>query len=346
MILNTYAILLGFLALLQLLVSGLVLVTGGLACRGCMKPLAAEERTALEHRSYLLLLLTMLVLGVNLASWPLLYLLLQSYVPEWSGVMCIYGVMQVGKGSMGPSRYLPGLLAFLQAVKPALVFLGGAWFTLYLLNRRTRTAPLMRRILLLLVPLAILAAADAAAELAYIGIPKKEEFPTSGCCTMSYEQPATSPLAQPATFGRGDEQWLSTAYFAVNIALLLALLASSRLTGTRQLTVAMAALLCLGLIAAWIAKSFLVDVAAPALLHLPYHHCPYDLLPQAPEAVLAIVYFVGGCFFLGWAAVVCWLGRGPETEPFLSETVRTLLRASFWSILLSVVLLSLELALA
>src|SRR5262249_5257433 len=147
------------------------------------------------------------------------------------------------------------------------------------------------------------------------------------------------------TFGSIDERWLSTAYFAVNIALLFALIAARKVTAARQLTVALAPLLTLASFAAWIAKSFLVDVAAPALLHLPYHHCPYDLLPQVPEVVLAIVYFVAGSFFLGWAAVVCWLGRAPETEPFLAETIRTLLGASFWSFLLSLLLMSLEMAL-
>src|SRR3712207_8430081 len=41
---------------------------------------------------------------------------------------------------------------------------------------------------------------------------------------------------------------------------------------------------------------FLVEEAAPALLGLPYHHCPYDLIPQAPEAVVAVGLFLAGCF--------------------------------------------------
>ena len=56
--------------------------------------------------------------GLGLASWPLLYLLLQSYVPEWPDVMCIYGVTRVGAGSVGASRFLPGLVTALQVLKP------------------------------------------------------------------------------------------------------------------------------------------------------------------------------------------------------------------------------------
>src|SRR5256885_11838408 len=142
MILNAYAILNVFLALVRLL-SGLRVI--GLVIRAWLmgrKPLAPESRKELEDRGSLLFLMAFLLLGLDLVSWPLLYLLLQSYVTEWPGVMCIYGVTQIGTGSTGVSRFLPGLLKFLQLTKPALVFCSGAWFTLYLINRRTQTAPL------------------------------------------------------------------------------------------------------------------------------------------------------------------------------------------------------------
>src|SRR3954447_3858665 len=127
-----------------------------------------------------------LLLAVNVLSWPVLYLLLQSYVPEWPGVMCIYGVTRVGAGSLGPSRFLPALVTTLQAMKPALIFLSGAWFVLHLVNRRTRTAPLTGRVLLLVVLLGLVAAGDAGVELAYLAIPKKEVFLSAGCCTEAF----------------------------------------------------------------------------------------------------------------------------------------------------------------
>lgn len=345
MILNTYAILIGFLALLQIVASGVTLLVGAVAWRVSRRALAADEHTALEQRYYLAFLLTLLLVGINLVSWALFYLLLQSYVPEWSGVMCIYGVTQVGKGSMGPSRHLPALLQFLQVAKPALVFISGAWLTLFVINRRTATAPLQQRLFVLLIPLAALAAADAAAELAYIGIPKREEFPEAGCCTAVYEQPATPPLLGHGLWGDNEEIPLGSAYFAVNAALVLTLLGCARLMKVIPRNWVMAAMLLLGMSAAVISGLFLVDVAAPTLLKLPFHHCPYDLLPRVPEAVLAIVYFVAGSFFLGWAAVARWLARTPETEPLLPGTIRRLLDVSMWSYLLSLVMMTLELIL-
>ena len=96
MILNAYAVLNAFLALLRLLFGVLVVGIGTKAWLQGRKSITPERRKALEDRGSLLFLMAFLLLGLNLVSWPLLYLLLQSYVPEWPGVMCIYGVTQIG----------------------------------------------------------------------------------------------------------------------------------------------------------------------------------------------------------------------------------------------------------
>jgi hypothetical protein len=346
MILNSYAVLVAFVGLLRLLVGLLVLGLGAAAWRAGARAVTPEGRSELEDRGYLVFLLTLLLLGLNLASWPLLYLLLQSYVPEWPGVMCIYGVTQVGAGSLGPSRFLPDLLRLLQLTKPALVFAGGAWFVLYWLNRRTATAPLRNRLFAVLLPLGLLAVADAAAELTYIAIPKKEEFVTGGCCTCAFDEAVASRFLPAEILGDTGRPRLYAAYYGGNVALLLALLAA-----TRRPKAApgpwLLGLFALGGLAVLAASGlFLYDVAAPTLLHLPYHHCPYDLIPQAPEAVAAVAVFLGGTFCLGWAGVARWFGRRPETEPFLPGAVHGLLRLSLWAYAVSLLMLSLELALA
>jgi hypothetical protein len=144
------------------------------------------------------------LLGLNVVSWPILYLLLQSYVAEWPDVMCIYGVTRIGAGSIGVSRFLPPLVDAPQATKPALVFLSGAWFVLYLLNRRARTVPLTGRVLLVLLAAGLLAAADAAAEVAYLTIPKKEEFLSAGCCTEVFDGPSRASRFLPGILVGGD----------------------------------------------------------------------------------------------------------------------------------------------
>jgi hypothetical protein len=344
MILNSYAVLLAFVGVLRLALGLLVLGLGVAAWRGRARSATAEGRDALEDRSYLVFLLALLLVGLNLVSWPLLYLLLQSYVPEWPGVMCIYGVTQIGTDSLGPARHLPGLLRLLQVAKPALVFLGGAWFVLYLLNRRTATGPLLNRLFVALLPLGALAAAEASAELAYVTIPKKEELPPGGCCVEMAAD--TTRFLPPALTDDAARPWLSAAFYGTNLALILGLFVATLRPGTAPGPRALALLLLGGLAALATGALFLVEVGAPTLLHLPEHHCAYDLVGQAPEAVAAVTLYVAGCFFLGWAGVANWFGRCRETEPFLAETVRGLLRLSLTGYAAGLAMLFVELALA
>jgi len=165
MILNAFAILAGFLAVLRL---GLAVVLAVLALPVCLagRSRAAQpaRRTWLENRGYLLVLAAGSLAAISVLAWPLLYLVLESYIPHWPGVMCIYGVTQVGAGTQGASRHLPHLLVALEALKPALVLVSGGWLVLHLLNGRTATAPLSRRVAALVLVAAGLAVADAACE--------------------------------------------------------------------------------------------------------------------------------------------------------------------------------------
>jgi hypothetical protein len=342
MILNAYAVLDSFVIALRLVVAVLVV---GLALRSwrCWRR-GAGEAHVLEDRNYLLLLLAFLLLFLNLASWPILYLLLDSYVPEWPGVMCIYGVTQVGSGSAGLSRCLPGLLRTVEILKPVLVFSSGAWVMLYLANRGTVHAPLWGRILLVSMGLGTLAAIEAATEAAYLAIPKHEEFLAAGCCTAAA---GDDSRFLPSAFLNDDARsWLSAAYFTVNAGMILTLFyAVARQPHRPRLS--RLSILLLGAAAASVASAvFLIDVAAPTWLHLPHHHCAYDLIPRVPEAVLGIASFVLGTFAIGWACVAGWLGDCRETQPALAAQVRAMLVIALFAYLGSLVLVIVEFALA
>jgi hypothetical protein len=345
MILNAYAVLDIFVSLLRLLLSFAVIGLGVAAVLQTRAPLTADDRPTAENRTYLLFLIAGLLLGLSVLSWPLLYLLLQSYVPEWGGqVMCIYGVTQVGKGSLGPSRFLPDLLQGLQVSKLALVFASGAWFVLYWINRQTQTGPLLRRVLIALILFGLLGAADAAAETAYLLIPKKEETLANGCCTAAFDAAGgKSRLFSP---GVQTRPLVYRSYYGINAALLLALGASLWLPRLRMEPSWLAVLLLTAALALPINGVFLIDQAAPTLLHLPYHHCPYDLVPRAPEAVVAVALFLVGTFAVGWACVARGLGSCLEARSFLTQTVGTILRLGLLSYLGSLIMFSLEIALA
>jgi hypothetical protein len=305
-----------------------------------------EEAGLLEERLYLLFMIGIVLLGLSVVSWPLLYLLLHSYVPEWPGVMCVYGVTRIGEGSLGASRFLPGLLRLLQIGKPVLVFLGGAWFVMYLLNRRTATAPLQGRLILTLQLLGLFAVGDAIAEASYLLIPKREEFLSVGCCVEAFDSADRSTRLLPrALFGEYHRPWLIAAYYAINMGMAAVLaLCSGVSTTLRRVWLGMLLIGAgLSLVVNW---GFLVEVAAPALLHLPEHYCPYDLLDVAPESVLSAALFLLGCFSVGWAVWANALARVPETAADVELFVRKLLFLGALGFLGSVIMMSLELYLA
>ncbi len=338
MILNTYAVLVVFIASLRLGISILVVGLGLRALWTGRPDLRPDSHEVAGNRFYLLFLLSLVLLGLNVASWPLLYLLLQSYVMEFPGVMCIYGVTQIGEGSLGPARHLPTLVTLLQIMKPALMFLGGAWFALYLLNRRTALGPLRPRLLALMLPLGMLAAADATAELAYVTLPKKEEMPSAGCCTAVRAENRFLPQGFTSEASRNE---VTAAFYGGSAILMLGIAFQSRRTNPAA-RVPLVLLFAAASFVTAIASVFLIDVAAPRLLRLPFHHCAYDLLSRAPESVVSIALFLAGGFCVGWALFVRLLGASAETRPLLSAQARGLLRAGLWCYFVSICMMSME----
>ena len=101
MIVNAFSVLDAFLVLLRLLVGA---VAAGPGCRRAVAWWRSTARTAqeVEDRYYLLFSLATLLWCLSVLSWPVFYLMLQSYVDVWPGVMCVYGVTRIGTGSVGP----------------------------------------------------------------------------------------------------------------------------------------------------------------------------------------------------------------------------------------------------
>src|SRR5438105_394814 len=101
MILNAYAVLDGFLGVLRLCLALLTVLLAFAAWRASHRRRGEESPPLGEERGTLLYLTAFVLVALSIVSWPVLYLLLQSYVAEWPGAMCIYGVTQIGAGSVG-----------------------------------------------------------------------------------------------------------------------------------------------------------------------------------------------------------------------------------------------------
>jgi hypothetical protein len=345
-ILNAYAVLAGFTSLLRL---GLGVLLVALALTAWLRGRAASatsEPSRREDRFYLVFLIAAVLLVVNVASWPLFYLLLDSYIPEWPGVMCIYGVTQVGAHSAGPSRFLPDLVALLQVMKPCLVFLSGGWVVLHLINRRTATAPLTGRVIVVLGLVGTFAAMDATAEAAYLVIPKKDDSLAEGCCTPAYDADVDSPRFVSTALLERSRPWLAGTFYSLNGGLVLALLLATARPRLQPRRGGLLLLLLGGLVSVPVGLVFLTEIAAPTLLHSPYHHCPYDLLPKAPETMAGVGLYGLGLFSIGWACVASWVGRHPETYLPRREEIGKLLFLALFGYLGALLMISVELLMA
>ncbi len=300
MILNAYALLTLFVALVELALAGAVAV---LAVRSLLRrradPHGVDERLPLlGHLASVLLLVATL-------GWPLLYLLLDSYVPSWRGVVCIQGVTRIGEGSVGASRHLPALVAILEVTKPALLLAVGGWAVVRGATRAATAAPRLGRELVALLACAALALVDAMAAGAYVLIPKREQFLEGACCAV--------PTTRGARLVGGELTTLTTSAYdaraltiAWGAAILAVLLASTRALRRPRWTWA-----ALGAAALSVAVGlpFVREVAAPAFLRLPGHRCTYCLLSSSVAGVTYLALSAAGTLCLAWAAVARLAGR-------------------------------------
>ena len=314
MIVNVFSITMLFIAVLS---AGLGIFCGIASFLLFLKwgrSLSTEERTAAEDRAYLVLLVACVVLGIRVLSWPMFYAALHSFVPEVPGAMCIYGVTQVW----------PGFTRFMQIIKPTVFFLIGAWLLVYLLDRATQTYPLMRRKFLLLTLVSLVLLVDAGADLRYFtGMKPAPVF----CCTTVYDLPDRPTDQIPrGVLGAEYERFMVPAFYGGNL-LLIAL--TVLVLGTRALNVPgakrkllLGGIFVLDLLNLPVFLWMLFERISPALMGLPYHHCPYCLMETVLDAPLILTLFIVGSFGLGWAFFLDVLGSTGETREILPRYLR------------------------
>ena len=86
-----------------------------------------EDKSKFERKGYLVFLLACVTLSVRMIVWPWFYFMLQSFVSEVPGAMCMFGVTQI----------LPSTVTFLQIIKPISFFIMGGWLLCYYVDKST-----------------------------------------------------------------------------------------------------------------------------------------------------------------------------------------------------------------
>lgn len=315
MIINAFAVIALFVALLTVLLSVLLAVSSVRIYMSWGDVRLMEERIAIENRSYLLLNIAVAVLFVRLLSWPFFYVTLQSFVPDVPGAMCIFGVTQVK----------PYLSSIVQIFKPSVSFAIGGWMLLNHLDRTTETAPLFKRKFLFLFIVSILIFADSGLDLFYL-----TGFRVSNpvaCCTTLFDLPERMTASVSVSIlGEGYERYLLPLYYLSGLSfIVLHLISYHRISlkgsSTLRFTVTGAVI---ALTNAVITIFTMFEVIAPRVMHLPYHHCIYCMWQYVPTSILVTALFIIGTFSPGWALILDIAGRHDETATTLERYLKGL----------------------
>jgi hypothetical protein len=330
MILNALSITILFMSILSIL----LMIWGGISSfflyKKWGKPFTPEEKTLLEDRSYLVLLILIIVLMMRLINWPLFYATLQSFITDVEGAMCIFGVTQVKSG----------LTRFLEFLKPVNFFLIGGWLTLHVLDRATKTSPLMRKKLLLLSVIGLFVLADSIGDiLLMIGIVPESLV---SCCTTVIDILDRPTRTTPESiFGPEYAQSLQVLFFITHLALLGFIGVSLKFKIFRRPILGL--LFLFSLLNAILFLLSQIEVFAPAMMHLPFHHCLYCLWQYVPDSILLFVFFSLGTFSVGWGFTTELFGRHEETGELLSVFLRKIYSFAFFFLSASLIMLVIHL---
>jgi hypothetical protein len=330
MIINTFTIISLFVAAISLVLGIFQAGVSVYLYRSWKTVKTGEQKTKLEDLAYLVLLMASVVLMVRLLSWPLFYATLNSYVPDVQGAMCIAGVTQIN----------PSLAKALQVIKPLVFFAIGGWLLLNMLDRTTKTGPLMERKFLLLSLVSLLVIGDSYGEMAYLMGFKATS--SVACCTTIFDVPSRSSAMIPKSiFGEGYGSLMVPIYYISNSIVIsfIGLLLWTNRVGTAALSIGS----LLALLNVPVAGLTALEKIAPTLMELPYHHCLYCFPKNVPDGAVIIALFVIGTFSAGWAFVLKVMGRSPETETVLQRYAKNLLWLAFVGLLSSMAMVSVHL---
>jgi len=317
MILNTFSLISLFVGFISLFLMAAAVLSALHFYRQMRSVEGADNKFRAKDRIHLSFLLLATAFLIRLASWPLFYILLQSYIPLVPGAMCIYGA----------TRVMPAFTAFLQILKPLAFFLIGGWLILYRLDLSLNTHPLTQKIIRFLAVASAAAIIDGAAELLFILIFSPPGV-TVTCCTAVADIRVPSSILRPAAFFAAPHlPVLIASYHGFNIGLIaligLLLLRKSFRAIPRSL---------LALVAFVASISSVVTYAAyrehlgPKLMNLPDHHCLYCLLQYRPISAVILGLFILGVFSAIWPLLLNQLAKSDEAAERLSSLTRNLLK--------------------
>ena len=285
--------------------AGLGLITVGLCARQLyaslnQKQISGETLAATENRLYLLFWLGAVFLLLRFLAWPLFYLTLHSLIPEINGAMCIFGARNLQ----------PELSRLLELCKPLLFYAGLVWLLIFRLERfgnKAGAESAARNSSLILLFLCTLIGLTDSIGSVVLWLRSNAELAVS-CCTTVTDIPSRFTVWIPESlFGSQYGSLLWILYFACNGLLIpAALFIRNRVTKGRTSGASFFCLLLLVLLNCVIGTFAFIEVIAPQLMGLPFHHCLYCMVQNVMDAPLFVALFILGNRMLG-AIYPVWL---------------------------------------
>lgn len=310
MIVNIYTLIMLFVAFVSLFLGGFLLYATikSLLSFKAIVPLEAKSR--FEQKGYLIFLTACVAIAIRMLAWPWFYFMLQSFVPEIPGAMCMFGVTQI----------LPSTVTFLQIVKPIAFFIMGGWLLCYYVDTSTPTAPLARKNLYFLLVVCGVLLIDSIADISYVL--RMKPLMSVSCCATFFDVPLRpSAMIPQAIFGSQFQHILYILYYATNIALIALLFTTllkkwqSLLSLPENSILYSQAAIAIVNIPVVIISFF--EIIAPKLMQLPYHHCIYCFMGNGtvPDSPIILGLFIIGTFAVGWMGILRFFCKNGEAQP-------------------------------
>jgi len=339
MIVNIYTLIMLFVAIFSLSLGGFLFLLTIRTLLIFKTTVPLEAKTKFEQKGYLVFLLACVILSIRMIVWPWFYFMLQSFVSEVPGAMCMFGVTQI----------MPSTVTFLQIIKPIAFFIMGGWLLCYYVDKSTPTAPLARKNLFFLLIVCGVLLTDSITD-AYYVIRMKPLMAVS-CCATFFDVPLRpSAMIPQAIFGRIFQKSLFIIFYLSNIILIILLFMSSskrdvlRLKYRRILLYSQGAI---GIINIPVVLYAYIENIAPRLMQLPYHHCIYCFMGRGivPDAPIMLGLFVIGTFAIGWMGILRIICRDKETQLLTERLVLKVNNLSAFCFLASLIMVTVHLIL-
>ena len=250
-------------------------------------PETGERLAEGEDRLYLLFWIGAVFLFLRFLAWPLFYFSLHSIIPEVTGAMCIFGTRNLQ----------PDLTKVLELTKPLLFFAGLVWLLIFRLERffsQSGSSTRARQSSLLLLAFCIIAGLVDSIGSAALWIRSNAELAVS-CCTTITDIPTRFTVWIPTSiFGHEYQPLLWGLFYGANILLICLMLFVFTRKKEKPQKLLFFFLFLLALLNTIIGTFAFIEVIAPRLMHLPFHHCMYCMVQKVLDAPVFVSLFISG----------------------------------------------------